>query len=120
MAETPAWLHPPGPSERLESWIIVVLVRVAAIPVFCLLVAALWLRVRLWTVPLVVAMVTILAAIMYMRRRKRELEEIEREILREEYERTAREIEALREALNNGTSPNAPSPRLTSFPSLRA
>ena len=95
--------------------ILVAIVKLGAILALALLIAALWLGVGLWTIPVVVAVGAALVAGMYLIRRERELKRYEAEIMREEseqtFEQTAREISDVREAWSRPPSRDkAPGP----------
>jgi hypothetical protein len=110
MAEILALLRPPGDTEHLRDWIVAVIIRVGAIPTLALLIAALWVGIGVWTIPVVVAVGAAIVAVMHLRRRERELAELESEIMREEFERTAREVSEVRAAWGSGGAPDAPGP----------
>lgn len=104
MAEIRALLRPPGACERLRDWIVVVSVRIGAIPVLALLVAVLWWVTGVWTIPALVSVGAAIVTGIYLIRRQRELAEIMSEIMREEFDRTAREVSEVRAAWSSGVA----------------
>jgi hypothetical protein len=107
MAEISALLRSPAGAERLRDWIIVVIVRVGAIPALALLIAALWLGIGAWAIPVVLAVGAVVVAVTYLRRRERELKPYLAEVVREEFDQTAREIAEVRAAWSGGGASDA-------------